>query len=64
MSQLITPISRTAPSGRHIYAYARTQARADEILADMFATGDAVPGEFRIERITTSRITIFALTQK
>lgn len=46
-------MSRVTKTGRFIYAGPyKTQEKADEVLADMYASGDALPGEdVKIETI-------------
>lgn len=56
--------SRTAPSGRFIYAAYKTREKAESRFDDMCADGDMSPSEGRIERITdhTGRVVAYAIT--
>ncbi|WP_303829380.1 hypothetical protein [Asticcacaulis taihuensis] len=48
-------ISRTAPSGRFIYAFHKTMERSNEALTNMYAEGELSPCEVEQERIYDHR---------
>lgn len=56
--------SRTAPSGRFIYAAYKTRQRAEERFDDMCCEGEMSPCEGRIERISdhNGRLVAYAIT--
>lgn len=56
--------SRTAPSGRFIYAACKSRARAEERFEDMCCEGEMSPCEGRIERISdhSGRLVAYAIT--
>ena len=56
--------SRTAPSGRFIYAAYKTLEKANARFDDMCADGDMTPAEGRIERIVdhNKRLVCYAIT--
>jgi hypothetical protein len=60
-------MSRLAPSGGFIYAGPyRKRQRAEDVLEDMYATGDALPGEgIHIEQIKDHRARVvgYAIVQ-
>jgi hypothetical protein len=47
--------SRTAPSGRFIYAAYKTMQRLNERVEDMIAEGEMSPSEYRVETIRDHR---------
>jgi len=48
-------MSRFTNSGRFIYAVAKTPVRIQAILEDMYATGEAMPCEIKIEVVRDHR---------
>lgn len=56
--------SRTAPSGRFIYAAYRTMQRLNERLEDMLCEGEISECEYRIETVRNNRgrVEFYAVT--
>lgn len=58
-------MSRFTNSGRFIYSAHKTMERANDVLEDMYATGDALPGEdVKIETVRDHRgkVKFYAIT--
>lgn len=57
-------MSRTAPSGRFIYAAYKTMQRLNNSLDDMISEGEISPCEYQVETIRdhSGKVTCYAVT--